>query len=354
MVAKMTRTQKWFFCAGVTVVSDASLLDVRAREMVAAIRKHRRGVADLISAFEARISSEENPSTLENARELMTLWTLEGLLKDVKRLDAAKKNGTSEAVDEYARRRDVRGLPTPKVNGPAACVTMLGIDDDLLGLIPALCYVADVLGVSLATTCDRYVTGYALVHWACARGDHCHTVRWLVERGVDVDMRTACDARGAATGHTPLHIAATRLHLELCATLLALGANPNLRLRPNLHYFEVHMPNWRSQFEPAEAKDKFKGRTPLACAFTRDEWQAFCHTHIINLIDIFKSAGAKLDVVYGLHDKSEFFIDPQNANILDHAIMFADDHDDPIVLHLRDNLNIAPILEDASDFSPSY
>lgn len=368
-VEKMTKTQKWFFAGQLNVVSPPEDVDARAQEMVTAVQAHRdqRRFAELVERFDAEMESDPQPQSLLNACKVMTLYTMRGLLELFAELDEIKKRGTCEAIDKYikkvndsrakettGRRGENVALPTPRVNGPAACVMRLGIDRDALGLVPALAYCANVLGVSLTSRYEGYALGYGLVHWIASATEeqpaHIHTLRWLAHRGADVSARTVRDARGSSAGLTPLHLAAENCNLELVGALLELGADPNRRMQPNLHYFELNMPKRHSLYPASEAQRRFKGRPPLAFAFSRRHWETVDPKKIMDLVELFVSKNVDFSLRYGICDNSVYFDQECDTTIFDNAIFLADVHYDPVVIYLRDKLKLEPLFEDASDF----
>lgn len=368
-VAKMTKTQKWFFAGNLHVLSPPEDVDARAQEMVTAVQAHRdqKRFAELVDRFDAEMESDPQPHSLLNACKLMTLYSMQGLLELFFELDGIKKRGTAQAIDTYIkelnnkRAKETIGcqgnnvvLPTPRVDGPAACVMRLGIDRDALGLVPALAYCANVLGVSLTSRYDGYALGYGLVHWIVSatteQPAHIHTLRWLAHRGADVNARTARDARGSNAGLTPLHLAVHNCNLEIVKALLELGADPNSRMQPNLHYFELNMPKWQSLIPASEAQRRFKGRPPLASAFSRRHWETVDPKKIMDLVELFASKNVDFSLQYSIDDHSGYFAQEYNTTVFDHAIYLADVHYDPVVIYLRDKLKLEPLLEDASDF----
>lgn len=347
-VTKLSLTHKWFFATGLWAASPPEDLDRKARKTVKRALSLRKDFGSTVQAFEAKLARDSRPQSLENARQVVALMTIEALLREFAVLDRAKSVGADSDVDEWAKK--------PPPDGAKACITRIGITGHI-GVVPVLVYLADELGVDLGTCCAGYGSGYALVHWAASVEDQIHTIRWLAHRGVSVDARCLADADGCSLGLTPLHLAADRGLVETVATLLALGANPNLGTLPTVQYLTRRVAP--SLGTPEDALQRFKGRPPLQFAVSRRHWDTWDYRTIIRLIDIFAASGADLSVEYDAHEATCWLGDAaaskeNRINIIDDAIALADANDDPIVLHLRDVWEVAPVHEDASGFFYDY
>lgn len=92
----------------------------------------------------------------------------------------------------------------------------------------------------------------AILHLMCKRGE-ADAVRWLLERGVDVNARWI----GWDTDATPLHVAASRGHEELVRLLLNAGADP--RIKDSKH--EADVLDWAEFFGQVRIVSLLKARS---------------------------------------------------------------------------------------------